>query len=97
MGLTRKNLCPLDRFEPCRELDCKFFEKVMGENPNTKETFEEWDCVIKFIPMLLIENSNRQRQTTHSIDKFRCETQEANKISQSILIAAAQGSKLIEG
>jgi hypothetical protein len=97
MPLTRKNLCPLNGFEPCRELDCKFFEKVVGENPNTKETIDEWDCVIRFIPLLLIENSNLQRQTTATIDKFRKETQEANQISQRLLYSGFQNSNLIEG
>jgi hypothetical protein len=90
MNLTPKNNCPLNNFSPCKQLDCAWFIQVRGINPNTGKEVDEWACSMAWLPMLLIENSQQQRQTGAAVESFRNEMVKANEASQQILIAASQ-------
>lgn len=89
MKIEPKQNCPLDNFNPCRQLECAWFMKVQGKNPNTGEQIEDWACSMAWIPMLLIENSQQQRQTGGAVESFRNEMVRANEMSQKILLASA--------
>jgi hypothetical protein len=58
-----KSNCPLNSFEPCKQLDCAWFTQIRGTNPNTGEDVDEWACAIAWMPLLLIENSQQKRHT----------------------------------
>ena len=73
MKIEPKNNCPLDGFKPCRELECAWFMKVVGTNPNTGKEVEEWGCAMSWMPMLMIENSQQQRSTSAAVESFRNE------------------------
>jgi hypothetical protein len=88
MKMTPKNNCPLHNFEPCKELDCGWFVQVRGHNPNTGEELDNWSCAVSWIPILLIDNSQQQRQTGAAIESFRNEVVKDNKMTQEILVAA---------
>jgi hypothetical protein len=90
MKIEAKANCPLDGFKPCRQLECAWFMKVRGTNPNTGEELDEWGCSIAWMPILLIENSQQQRQTGAAVESFRNEMVKANEASQQILLSAAQ-------
>jgi hypothetical protein len=90
-----KNGCPLDSFRPCRQLDCAWFIQVRGMNPNTGQEVDEWACSMAWLPTLLIENSQQQRQTGAAVESFRNEMVKSNEVSQQVLIAAAQQNRLI--
>lgn len=62
--------CPLWR-EPCHQHKCRFYVQIMGHNPNTGEQVNKWDCAIAWMPMLMIENSQQQRQTGAAVESFR--------------------------
>ena len=89
MKIEPKANCPLDNFNPCRELDCAWFLKIRGSNPNTGEDIDDWGCSMAWLPILTIENSQMQRQTGAAVESFRNEMVKANEMSQQILIAAA--------
>jgi hypothetical protein len=89
MKIEPKQNCPLDGFNPCRQLECAWFMKVQGKNPNTGEEIEDWACSMAWVPMLLIENSQQQRQTGGAIESFRNEMVKANDMSQKVLLASA--------
>lgn len=89
MKIEPKNNCPLDNFNPCRELNCAWFLKIRGQNPNTGEDIDDWGCSMAWIPLLTIENSQMQRQTGAAVESFRNEMVKANEVSQQVLIAAA--------
>lgn len=98
MKIEPKNGCPLHNFEPCRQLDCAWFTQVRGTNPNTGKEVDEWACAIAWLPVLLIENSQQQRQTGAAVESFRNEMVRANESNQQILLATAKPStKFIEG
>lgn len=89
MKIEAKTNCPLDNFNPCRQLDCAWFMKVVGKNPNTGADVEEWGCAMAWLPILTIENSQQQRQTGAAVESFRNEMVKNNEISQRVLLAAA--------
>jgi hypothetical protein len=85
MKIESKNLCPLNSFEPCKQLDCAWFLKLRGHNPNTGEEIDDWGCSISWMPILLVENSQMSRQTGAAVESFRNEMVKANEVSQSLL------------
>jgi hypothetical protein len=89
MKLESKNLCPLNKFEPCRKLDCAWFTQIRGRNPNTGQDIDEWGCAISWMPILLIENAQMSRQTGAAVESFRNEIVKANEVNQQVLEQAA--------
>jgi len=78
MKIESKANCPLDNFNPCRQTDCAWFTQLRGNNPNTGAEIDEWGCAIAWIPVLLIENSQQQRQTGAAVESFRNEMTKDN-------------------
>ena len=56
------------------KLKCEWFTHVQGVNPQTGQEVDEWGCAVTWMPMLLIENSQQQRQTGAAVESFRNET-----------------------
>lgn len=90
MKIEAKPNCPLNGFEPCKQLDCAWFLKIQGANPNTGEQVDEWGCSMAWLPVLMIENSQQQRQTGAAVESFRNEMVKANDVSQQVLLATIQ-------
>ena len=61
MKITPKSNCPLDNFNPCRQMECAWFMQIRGKNPKTGEDLDEWACAVSWLPILLIENSQRKK------------------------------------
>lgn len=101
MKLQAKTNCPLNNFEPCKQLDCAWFTQVRGMNPNTGEPIDEYGCAVSWLPVMLIENSQQQRHTGAAVESFRNEMTKANEVGQQILLAAVQQNnpniRFIEG
>lgn len=89
MQITAKSNCPLDGFKPCRQLECAWFMKVAGSNPNTGKEVEEWGCSMAWLPIMVLENSQMQRQTGAAVESFRNEMVKNNEVGQRVLLAAA--------
>jgi hypothetical protein len=89
MQIESKSNCPLDGFKPCRQLECAWFMKIAGTNPNTGKEVEEWGCSMAWMPMLMIENSQQQRGTSAAVESFRNEMVKNNEVGQRVLLAAA--------
>jgi hypothetical protein len=99
MKIEPKANCPLNSFEPCKQLECAWFIKIVGTNPQTGKEIDDWGCSIAWLPMLMIENSQQQRQTGAAVESFRNEMVKANQASQNLLLAAtgiAEKPTLIE-
>ena len=95
MKIEPKNGCPLNAFNPCRQLDCAWFIQVRGTNPNTGSEVDEWACSMAWLPVLLIENSQQQRQTGAAVESFRNEMVKANETSQQVLLAATKNTHIL--
>ena len=90
MKLEVKANCPLDGFKPCRQLECAWFMKIRGNNPNTGEEVDEYGCSMAWLPMLMIENSQQQRSTGAAVESFRNEMVKSNETSQHVMMATLQ-------
>lgn len=88
MKIEAKTQCPLDGFNPCRQLECAWFLKITGKNPNTGDDIDDWGCSMSWMPILLIENAQQQRSTGAAVESFRNEMVKANQLSQQIILTA---------
>lgn len=87
MKLEAGKFCPLVQ-KDCLGLQCNWFTQLRGVNPNTGQEIDEWSCAVTWLPMLLIENSQQQRQTGAAVESFRNEMVRSNEVSQQVLLAA---------
>jgi len=100
--LPDKNIrCPATGFaKTCREIvadcDCPKFVKISGVNPNDGQPVDKFGCVDSFLPMLLIENSQQQRQTGTAIESFRNEMLQANDATRVLMLRSQLSNKLLE-
>ena len=60
--------------------------QIRGSNPNTGQEIDEWGCSIAWLPVLMVENSQQQRQTGAAVESFRNEMVRANETGQQILL-----------
>ena len=81
MKLEQGKFCPLIG-KDCIGLQCSWFTQIRGNNPQTGEPVDEWGCAVTWLPMLMIENSQQQRQIGAAVESFRNET--LNRISSTI-------------
>ena len=88
MKIEQKQNCPLNKFEPCKQLECAWFIQLRGMNPNTGQDVDEWGCSMAWLPILMIENSQQQRQTGSAVESFRNEMVKSNEVSQKVLMAS---------
>ena len=83
MKLEPGKFCPLIG-KDCIQLQCAWFTQVRGVNPNTGEEVDDWSCAVTWLPSLMIENSQQQRQTGAAIESFRNETVKSTMKAQEI-------------
>ena len=83
MKLEPGKFCPLIG-KDCIQLQCSWFTQVRGIHPQTGEEIDDWACAVTWLPTLLIENSNQQRQTGSAIESFRNETVKSTMKAQEI-------------
>jgi hypothetical protein len=82
--MKKATFCPLIK-KDCIEHKCLWYSRVSGTNPNTGEPIEEWTCVINMLPILIIENAKRTRNTNIAVESLRNETAKQNdSINQAI-------------
>jgi hypothetical protein len=85
MQLDIKDNCPLNGFEPCKKLDCAWFVKLAGTDPNTGKQLDEFGCAVAWLPLMLIENAQQSRQTGAAVESFRNEMVKQNETSHQLL------------
>ena len=79
MKIEAKQNCPLNNFEPCKQLDCAWFIQLRGTNPNTGKDVDEWGCAIAWQPILAIEGAQQMRQAGAAVESLRNESVKANQ------------------
>jgi hypothetical protein len=87
MKIEPKANCPLDGFNPCRQLECAWFLKISGKDPQSNKEIDEWGCSMAWLPVLMIENSQQQRQTGSAVESFRNEMVKSNEMNTKVLLA----------
>lgn len=89
MKMEPKNQCPLNGFQPCKQMDCAWFTQVRGKNPNGGEDIDHWGCAVAWMPILLIEGAQQSRQTGAAVESFRNSMEESNARSLALMTKAA--------
>lgn len=80
MKLEPGTFCPLIQAD-CKGLHCAWFTQIRGSDPNTGKEVDEWACAVTWLPMLMIENSQQQRQTGAAVESFRNEMVTASQLA----------------
>lgn len=88
--MAEKN-CPLMR-APCAEHRCRWYIQLMGKNPQTGADVNEWGCAVEWLPALLIENSQQQRQTGAAVESLRNESVKNGRLVAVALIEVANAA-----
>ena len=69
----------------CIEGKCAFWIQVIGSHPQTGARLAEHDCTFAWLPYLLIENSQVQRQSGAAMESFRNEVHHGNQAFHALL------------
>jgi hypothetical protein len=77
--------CPLLK-KDCIGHKCAWYTHVRGMNPNTGEDLDHWGCAVTWMPVMMIENSQQQRQTGAAVESFRNEVVKANDQNRELYI-----------
>jgi hypothetical protein len=88
MRIEQGTYCPLLKKE-CIGLKCSWFTRIQGYDTNTGKDVDEYQCAVTLLPMLLVENSGQQRQTSAAVESFRNEMVKANENSIKMLAQSA--------
>ena len=107
MKLETGDFCPLVN-GPCKKFECKWWIQIRGNNPQTGQEIDEWDCTVALLPMLIIESPQQSRSTAAAVENFRNISTEQNKklhdnlleaqkIVPAIVSAALNNKGAIEG
>lgn len=100
MDQNNGDLCPLNKFKPCKKHECAWYTQIRGKNPNTGADIDGFGCAVAWMPLLLVENSNQARQTGAAVESFRNEVVRQNSeasVSLSKLDAARQKTDFLQG
>jgi len=90
--IKTKMTCPLG--SKCVEIkdneihQCYWYIKLQGRNPNNDTYVDEEACSLRWIPMLMIENSLQQKGTSAAVESFRNEMVKASETNQQLLLTA---------
>jgi hypothetical protein len=84
-----KVMCPATGFaRSCRsinaEFECPKFVHLTGANPQTGKTEDKFGCVDGFLPLLMLENSQQQRETAAAVESFRNEMVRLNQAQPAL-------------
>jgi hypothetical protein len=77
MKLEQGKFCPLIK-KDCIELKCAWFTQVRGFDHNKGIDIDEYACAIAWMPVLIIDNSQKQRETGAAVESFRNEVARAS-------------------
>lgn len=72
------------------------WQQLLGKNPNTGQDVSEYDCAFRWHNLLLIENSQMQRQTGAAVESMRNESVKSSQAIAAGILAVAHTAKLPE-
>ncbi len=81
-------------FDGVTKHHCPKWIHVIGLHPNTGQSVDNYDCSDAWVPALLIENSQQQRQTGAAVESFR---NAVIGINHGPVLPSPEQARLIEG
>ena len=76
--------CPLLN-KKCIKHQCVWYNMLQVKNPQSGANVQEWGCSIAWIPLLLVENTGKQIQTSSAVESFRNEMVKANMVTLALV------------
>ena len=73
-----------------------WYTKVVGEDPNTGESHDDWSCAISWMPTLQIEMANTNRSQSAALESFRNETVKGQKEFNQLVGQSISKAKRLE-
>lgn len=70
MQRPQPTFCPLIQ-GACKQFECMWWTHLRGRHPQTGEDVDEYDCSMRWLPVLLIENAKEVRQGAAATESFR--------------------------
>jgi len=64
---------------------CPLWVQLRGKNPQSTQEIDKWDCAIAFLPILTIENSQRQMQTAAAVNEMTAEVKKTDAQSSAAI------------
>ena len=90
--MAKDTFCPLIK-KACIESRCKWWIHIRGKHPQKEGEMDFPDCAIKWLPVLLIENAQMERQTGAAVESFRNESVKNAEIIGESISALADEAK----
>ncbi len=97
--MKKATFCPLIQ-KNCVEHKCVWFTQLRGSNPNTGDPVDEFGCAVAWLPILLIENANVNRQTGAAVESLRNESIKGEDATRTAImsgLARAEKMRLLDG
>ncbi len=97
--MKKATFCPLIQ-KACVEHKCVWYTMLRGINANTGDPVDDWGCAVAWLPVLLIENSNVNRQTGAAVESLRNESIKGEDATRSAImtgLARAEQMRLADG
>ena len=75
--MNSKVICPLGSV--CEEIKdnmlcrCAWYVRLVGKNPQSEESIDEWRCSMAWLPLMLVEVAQTNRSTTEAVVSNRDE------------------------
>ncbi|MGZ8924411.1 MAG: hypothetical protein ACXW2E_00875 [Nitrososphaeraceae archaeon] len=69
---------------------CRLYIKLAGQNPQTGEQMDEWNCSIPWSVIMLVENANTNRGQTAALESFRNEAVQGQQIFNTLIAQSIQ-------
>ena len=66
---------------------------LQGKHPQTGLDVQEWGCSIAWIPLLLVENSQKTQQVQAATESFRNEMVRSNSVMTKVLAHSGDAQK----
>ena len=70
MQRPQPTYCPLVHGD-CRQFECLWWIQLRGTHPQTGQDLDEYDCAVRWLPVLLIENAKEVRQGAAATESMR--------------------------
>ena len=81
--MDQSKSCPLGH--TCSS--CHWLVRMRGVDPTSGQEIDDDKCAIAWLPILLVENSQQQRSTSHAVESFRNEMVNSNEVIAQVMIA----------
>ena len=70
MELKPGTFCPLIK-EDCIQFKCAFWTHLRGTHPQSGKDMDEYDCAVRWLPVMVIETTQQTRQVGAAVESFR--------------------------